>query len=147
MLMFSPSKTKSSGFSIVETMVVMGMVGTLLATGAPALSKVIQDNGLLSDVFALRATLNSARSEALAQRSFVTVCASNDGTSCSGSWNEGYIAFTDFDGDGERTVTDLLLMLSEYGCLSGCTSDLNGDGLVTVVDLMNLLSNYGAPCY
>jgi type IV fimbrial biogenesis protein FimT len=100
MLIFSPPKTKSSGFSIVETMVVMGMVGTLLATGAPALSKVIRDNGLLSDVFALRATLNSARSEALAQRSFVTVCASNDGTSCSGSWNEGYIAFTDFDGDG-----------------------------------------------
>ena len=55
--------------------------------------------------------------------------------------------YSDFDGDGERTVTDLLLMLSEYGCLSGCTSDLNGDGLVSVADLMNLLSNYGASCY
>ena len=67
----------------------------------------------------------------------------NSFTSCVDSpW-----CYSDFDGDGERTVTDLLLMLSEYGCLSGCTSDLNGDGLVTVVDLMNLLSNYGAPCY
>lgn len=100
MCVFASQKAKSSGFSIVELMVTMGMVATLLATGAPALSKVIKDNGLLSDVFALRATLNNARSEALAQRSFVTVCASSDGVSCSGAWNDGYIAFTDFDGDG-----------------------------------------------
>lgn len=55
--------------------------------------------------------------------------------------------YSDFDGDGERTVTDLLWVLSEYGCLSGCTADLNGDGLVTVIDLMNLLSSYGVSCY
>ena len=55
--------------------------------------------------------------------------------------------YSDFDGDGERTVTDLLWVLSEYGCTSGCTADLNGDGLVTVIDLMNLLSNYGVSCY
>jgi type IV fimbrial biogenesis protein FimT len=137
MLIFSPPKTKSSGFSLVETMVVMGMVGTLLATGAPALSKVIQDNGLLSDVFALRAMLSSARSEALAQRSFVTVCASNDGTSCSGSWNEGYIAFTEIiQASGE----ELAALSADYSNIadrvrfSSQGSALNFSGSMTMCD-------------
>lgn len=55
--------------------------------------------------------------------------------------------YGDLDGDGERTVTDLLWVLSEFGCVINCSADLNGDGLVTIVDLMNLLSTYGASCY
>jgi type IV fimbrial biogenesis protein FimT len=55
---------------------------------------------MLSQVYAMRAALNEARSEALAQRSFITFCRSSDGASCSGDWNQGYIAFVDNDGDG-----------------------------------------------
>ncbi|PCJ81430.1 MAG: hypothetical protein COA49_04860 [Bacteroidetes bacterium] len=53
----------------------------------------------------------------------------------------------DLNGDGERNVSDLLLVLSEFGCISNCTADLNGDGVVTIVDLMNLLTTFGTSCY
>ena len=88
------------GFGIIELMVVLGVAGILLTIGVPLFNNLIADNRLLSEVFALRATLSNARTEALTQRSFVTVCRSSDGASCTGNWNQGYIAFTDFDGDG-----------------------------------------------
>jgi hypothetical protein len=81
--------------------------------------------------------------EVLASSANTVFATSNSFVNCVDSpW-----CYSDFDGDGERTVTDLLWVLSEYGCVSGCTADLNGDGMVTVIDLMNLLSNYGVSCY
>ena len=94
---------KNMGFSLIELMVVLGVLGILLTVGAPSFNNLIADNRLLSEVYGLRATLSNARTEALTQRTFVTVCRSSDGASCTsgaGNWNEGYIAFTDFDGDG-----------------------------------------------
>jgi len=67
------------GFSLIELMVVMGVLAILLTVGAPAFMDLIRDNRLLSEVYGLRATLNNARTEALTQRSFVTVCESDDG--------------------------------------------------------------------
>ena len=44
-------------------------------------------------------------------------------------------------------VADLLIFLSDYGCLSGCTADFNGDDLVNVNDLLIFLSSYGSFCF
>jgi len=81
-------------------MVVLVVLAVLLTVGAPSFSNLIRSNRLVSSVNDLRGSLSTARSEALAQRVFVTVCSSNDGASCSGTWEDGYIGFTDFDGDG-----------------------------------------------
>ena len=79
---------------------VLVVLAVLLSVGAPSFTNLIRNNRLVSAVYDLRGSLSTARSEALAQRVFVTVCSSNDGASCSGTWEDGYIAFTDFDGDG-----------------------------------------------
>ncbi|PCJ82028.1 MAG: hypothetical protein COA49_03445 [Bacteroidetes bacterium] len=52
----------------------------------------------------------------------------------------------DVNGDGTLTVSDLLLILSDFGCTSGCSSDVNGDGSVTVADVLEFLSVFGSPC-
>ena len=92
--------SETAGFTLIEMMVALVIVAILIAIGAPGLSDLIKNNRMVSQVYGIRATLNGARSEALAQRSFVTVCRSEDGVSCSGDWNQGYIAFVDADGDG-----------------------------------------------
>jgi type IV fimbrial biogenesis protein FimT len=94
------STRKDMGFSLIELMMVLGVLAILITVGVPSFNNLIADNRQLSEVYAIRATLNNARTEALAQRTFVTVCRSSDGASCTGNWNQGYIAFTDFDGDG-----------------------------------------------
>ena len=50
----------------------------------------------------------------------------------------------DLDGDGDVDLTDLSILLGEFGCTSGCTADIDGDGDVDLTDLSILLSNFGA---
>lgn len=52
----------------------------------------------------------------------------------------------DLNGDYATTVADVLLTLSEFGCMSNCTADINGDGFVNVTDILELLSMYGTVC-
>jgi type IV fimbrial biogenesis protein FimT len=96
---------RSNGFTIIELMIAMVVLAILLAAAAPMFNNLIKNNRMISEAYALRATFNNARSEALARRTDVTVCRSNDGATCTahtpaGSWSEGYIAFSDDDGDG-----------------------------------------------
>jgi choice-of-anchor B domain-containing protein len=52
----------------------------------------------------------------------------------------------DFDDNGIVSTTDLLILISEIGCSSSCTSDLSGDGLVGLQDLLVFLSQFGSVC-
>ena len=53
---------------------------------------------------------------------------------------------TDLNNGGFVDVTDLLLFLTDYGCMSGCTADFNDDGIVNVTDLLIFLTTYGSSC-
>lgn len=51
----------------------------------------------------------------------------------------------DLDGDGDVDVTDLGMLLADFGCTGGgCSGDVNGDGNTDIADLGLLLANYGA---
>lgn len=52
----------------------------------------------------------------------------------------------DLDLDGMITVSDVLLMLGEFGCQTACTADINLDGIVTVEDFLFVLSEFGNSC-
>ena len=54
--------------------------------------------------------------------------------------------FADYDGDGQRSVNDLLTLLSDFGCQTDCYADNSWDGFVSIEDLMNVLSVYGTGC-
>ncbi len=93
--------TRNRGFTVVEIMITLLVLSVLVVITAPALTNLIKDNRLLSQVYALRAALNAARSQALAERTLVMVCPSTDGGSCAGQWHQGFIAFTDMNGNGQ----------------------------------------------
>lgn len=52
----------------------------------------------------------------------------------------------DLDGDGIHGATDILAVLSEFGCNQSCTKDITGDGAVSANDVLSLLALYGAGC-
>ena len=52
----------------------------------------------------------------------------------------------DLNGDGAITVADILIVLSEFNCLSNCTADVDDDGAVTVTDVLALLAAFGQAC-
>ena len=48
----------------------------------------------------------------------------------------------DLDGDGAVNVSDLLLLLADWGTCPGCVGDISGDGVVDTNDLLTLLANW-----
>ncbi len=52
----------------------------------------------------------------------------------------------DFDDDNMRTVNDLLIMMSEFGCELNCATDMNDDGLVNGQDVVMFLAVFAIPC-
>ena len=54
----------------------------------------------------------------------------------------------DVNGNGAIDVADVLTVLSDFGCESGCNTltDLDGDGSITVADVLTVLSAFGEDC-
>ena len=52
----------------------------------------------------------------------------------------------DLNSDGYITIQDLLLILSEFGCVTACEHDITQDGYVAVDDLLLVLSEFGIMC-
>jgi type IV fimbrial biogenesis protein FimT len=97
-----PHKTRSAGFTLIELVTVMMIVGILAAIGIPSFKYVTTSNRIASEINGLLGDMQFARSEAVKQGLPVTVCSSNNGTSCTGggNWQSGWIAFLDSNGDG-----------------------------------------------
>ena len=103
------SKTSISGFTLVELMVAVAVAAVLLAIAAPNFSEMLKQNRVQSQVRELYSQLAYARSEAMARGVRVTICHSNDESSCSGTWSNGWIICVDNNGDGSCAVGDALL--------------------------------------
>lgn len=53
----------------------------------------------------------------------------------------------DLDLDGIVSVSDILILLGDFGCAVDCgITDINADGLVGVTDVLAMLNAFGLPC-
>ena len=53
----------------------------------------------------------------------------------------------DVNGDMIIDITDLLIVLSQWGqTCSGCPADVTGDGVINIADLLAIIANWGTPC-
>tara|TARA_B110000459_G_C16611457_1_gene496403 strand:- start:105 stop:3299 length:3195 start_codon:yes stop_codon:yes gene_type:complete len=64
-----------------------------------------------------------------------------------GFFNPNSTCFADLNNDNIITVADLLMVLSEFGCIVNCeNTDVNNDDVTTVIDLLAILSVFGTVC-
>src|ERR1700686_3666775 len=104
----------SRGITLIELVAVMGIVAMLLAIGIPSYKYVTNANRISAEINGLLGDLQFARSEAIKEGQTVSVCVSSDGVSClpaNSAWNNGWIVFSDVNGDGilQTANGDLLL--------------------------------------
>lgn len=99
-------KNRHTGFTLVELMIALVIAGILIQVVAPGFQKMIKDGRIRAEVYAIRAALNTARSEALTQRQNVVVCPGTAATGCgtaTADWTDGFIAFVDTNRDNAYT--------------------------------------------
>lgn len=52
----------------------------------------------------------------------------------------------DYTNDGAIDVSDMLVFLTEFGCVEGCGTDLTDDGVIDSSDLLYFLTYFGGLC-
>ena len=94
---------KQSGFTLLELMIVMAIVGVALGIGLPTLSVYFQSSRMTNNSNAMVAAFQIAKSEAIKRQGPVTVCRSANQASCDlnddNTWEDGFIVFLDVDAD------------------------------------------------
>lgn len=86
-----PLRQRHAGFTLIELMVTLSVLALLLGIGVPSFQATIQGNRITTTANDLVAALQFARSEAVRRGVNVTLCASNDQTTCSGAWTDGWV--------------------------------------------------------
>lgn len=101
------------GFSLLELLMTMAIVGISLGMAVPGLTGLIRDNRMSAVLNDFVTDLNLARSEAIKRGSRITLCASRDQQHCTdnGDWSQGWIVFADPDDNGRRDSTETLLRI------------------------------------
>jgi len=114
---------KNTGFTLIELMVTLVIVGILVVAGGPLLSTTLQGGQLVASTNELVSALNITRSSALKLNRKITICVSKDGKSCLSNkkWQKGWIVFVDANGDRVGT-----------GVPCASVTDINSDCLLRV---------------
>lgn len=110
------TRSAQRGFTLVELMVTVTVMGILLTIAAPNFSDMLNTNRVQSQIRELYSQLSYARSEAVSRGRMVTICHSSNAASCGGTWSDGLITCIDTNLDGSCGVGETILRkYSELG--------------------------------
>lgn len=88
------ARSAQCGFTLIELMVTIAVVAILLGIALPSFTDSTLGSKLRTQANDLVAGAVLARSEAIKRNQTVTLCASSNGTSCTGSWSDGWIVIS-----------------------------------------------------
>ncbi len=108
-------KRLNSGFTLVELMITVSIVGILASFAIPSFNEMIANNRLSALSNDLITDLYTARSEAIKKNIPVTICSSTDQASCANStnWGTGWIIFKDVGVPGVVDGVDEILFIHQ----------------------------------
>lgn len=105
---------RAKGFTLLELLFTITVAAVLLGIAAPSFRDMSIRNSLAASSNDVIASIAYARSEAIRQSTPVSICASNDGATCTGSWSDGWIIFVNSDGDEPAEVDAGETILKTY---------------------------------
>lgn len=79
------------GFTLIELLVTMAVAAILLTVAVPNFQMFVMNSRMASQANEVVGALSLARSEAVKRGAQVSVCASSNGSTCTGSWTQGWV--------------------------------------------------------
>jgi type IV fimbrial biogenesis protein FimT len=126
-------RRRNRGFTLLEMVSVMGIVGILMAIGVPSYKSVTNSNRVASEGNSLLGDLQYARSEAIKEGQFVTVCISTNGSTCATGtnlWNSGWLVFS--DSNSNATVDATAIKLRSQTVFTGTDTFTGSNGVTGI---------------
>lgn len=107
----SQDAKRSTGFTIVESMMVLAIVAVLGAIALPGFGNLLGRMRQQSAIGDLQTALNQARIAAVSRGRHVVVCPTLDASACARTteWQHGWLLFADIDHDGQRSDDEAVI--------------------------------------
>ncbi|MGK0498554.1 MAG: prepilin-type N-terminal cleavage/methylation domain-containing protein [Oceanicoccus sp.] len=111
----------AAGFSLIELLTSLTVAAILLGIGIPNLLQWRQHSAQSSTLNTLNHLVSFARTRAILDNDFYTLCASADHINCNGEWNKTLIVFRDSNRnervDGDEILFKALTLAAGTPCL------------------------------
>ena len=103
-------KTRQNGLTLVEFIVTVSILTAVVTVGIPGIRTMAVDVERRTAIMEFASSIRYARNEAARRGTSISICPSDDGSTCSSDespdWHDGWVIFTDQDGDGALEAGD-----------------------------------------
>lgn len=108
---------KHQGFTLIELMMAVIIVGVLVAVAVPSFDNTMKKNRVETQLREFASHLKLARSESVSVQRPITICHLDSAFTCDGQWSTGWTVFFDDDRDGilETPATDTVKVSTGVG--------------------------------
>lgn len=107
---------KQFGFTLLELVIVMIIIGILATLAVPGFSSLMASNNLSTKFNNLAGNISLARMEAVKRSRTIVLCASSSQTNCNSTdWADGWLVFVDDNNNGAMDAPDTLLLAETAG--------------------------------